>query len=472
MRSDKLIAAGFYLVTGFFPAKGQKANVIFIMMDDLGYGETGCYGQKVIKTPNIDKLASQGMRFTNFYAGAPVSGPSRCSLLTGKHMGHASIRGNCGYNADKTIRRMGFSRDKDVCIAQMLKDNDYKTALVGKFHCEVPGYPETYSNKWGFDYTLENRWAEKGNIPAEAAPFCITPGLNENYYDSLFLNGVKVEIPGNRNKAKKYFTDRLYLDHALHFIHENKKNPFFLYLAFKVPHSPVNMNEPWLYSGEVKDTLENMYATRIAITDQCIGRLMKVLDSLHLTDNTIILFSSDNGNHNEGGHNYKYFESNAPFKGYKRDLYDGGMHVPFIVKWPGKVQPGTTSNYIGAFWDVMPTLAEMTTSKCPGNTDGISIVPELTGKKQKEHEYLYWEFFEGNIFRIAARKGEWKAVVPKANAPIEIYNIVSDPSENNDISAQHPEWVKEFERIFKEAHTDHPFYPYGGVPDVKWEWKY
>ena len=450
----------------------KKPNVIFIMMDDLGYGETGCYGQKVIKTPNIDNLASQGMRFTDFYCGAPVSGPSRCILLTGKHSGHASVRGNCGYNPDKTIRRMGLNKDSDVCIAQMLKANGYKTGLVGKFHCEVPGYPETYSDKWGFDYTLENRWAEKGNLSAEAASFRITPGLNENYYDSLFLNGKKIEIPENRNKANKYFTDRLYLHHAMHFISESKNDPFFLYLAFKVPHSPVVMNEPLKYSHEVKDSLENMYATRIAITDSCIGRLMDYLDSLGLTENTIVIFSSDNGNHNEGGHSYTYFNSDAPFRGYKRDVYEGGIRIPFIVKWPGNVTPGSVSNHTGAFWDVMPTLAEMTGSNCPEYTDGISIVPVLTGKDQKKHDYLYWEFFEGNAFKLAARKGEWKAVIPRAGAPMEIYNIVNDPHEDANVSDRHPDLIIEFERIMKEAHSDNPYYPYGGVPDVKWEWVY
>jgi len=475
MLNSKIIftAGAASLMTGCTLQKNEKPNVIIILMDDLGYGETGCYGQKTIKTPNIDALAAKGMRFTEFYAGAPVSGPSRCCLLTGRHTGHSSVRGNCGYNADKTIRRMGLSKENgDVCIAQMLKSNGYKTGLVGKFHCEIPGYPETYSDKWGFDYTLENRWAEKGKLPAEAALFRLTPGLNENYYDSLFFNGQKIEIPQNRNKANKYFTDRLYLDYGKRFIRENRTDPFFLYLAFKVPHSPIIMNEPLQYSEQVKDSLENMYATRIAITDSCIGNLLKFLDSLNLADNTIIIFSSDNGNHNEGGHNYQYFESNAPYKGYKRDVYDGGMHVPFMVVWPGTVKPGSVSRFIGASWDIMPTIAEMTGSVCPSNTDGISIVNELSGKQQKIHEYLYWEFFEGNAFKLAARKGEWKAVIPKANAPMELYNIVSDPHENTDVSSEHAELVKEFERIMKEAHSDNPYYPYGGMPDVKWEWNY
>ena len=429
------------------PTAGEKPNIIFIMADDLGYGDLGCYGQKEIKTPRIDRLASEGMRFTDFYAGSTVCAPSRCVLMTGYHTGHALVRGNA---------RLPL-RPEDITVAEVLKKKSYTTGIIGKWGLGEPG-STGIPNRQGFDYWF-------GYLNQRHA---------HNYYpEFLFRNEEKIKLEGNVVKAtgpegsgvatrKVTYSHDLMAKEALAFIDRNKDRRFFLYLPFTIPHANnearnKGMEVPSLgiYASKNWPEPQRAHAAMISLLDRDVGRLLDRLEKHGIAENTVFMFTSDNGPHSEGGGKSGFFKSSGKLRGQKRDLYDGGIRVPLIVRWPGKVKAGSTSGYIGCFQDFLLTAAELAEGEAPAGTDGISFVPALLGKEQKRHPYLYWEFYERG-YSQAVRMGKYKGVRRKADQPVELYDITTDIGERNDLAAANPAVVKKVLAAFKEAHTPSP----------------
>ena len=422
----------------------RKPNIIFILADDLGYGDVGCYGQQVVKTPHLDQLAGRGMRFRHFYAGSTVCAPSRCVLMTGKHTGHAIIRGNSKIPPDMT----------DPTVAQLLKALGYVTGIIGKWGLGEPGSVGV-PNKQGFDYFY-------GYLNHHHA--------HNSYPDHLWRDQEKVAIPGNVVKdnvasQKATHSHDLFTKEALEFIDKNQKQPFFLYLAYTIPHAnnergkaegngmEVVSDEP--YSKMPWPQAQKNHAAMITAMDRDIGVLMKKLADLKLDENTIVLFSSDNGPHKEGGADPAFFRSSGGLRGFKRSLHEGGIRVPFIVAWPGKIKGGAVNDHIGAFWDFLPTAVEIGGGKAPAGLDGVSFLPTLLGKEQKKHDFLYWEFFEGG-FQQGVRMGKWKAVRPKLGGPLELYDLEIDVAEAANIAGRQPQVVMRIEEYLQSARTESP----------------
>jgi arylsulfatase A-like enzyme len=427
--------------------KTKKPNIVFILADDLGYGDLGCYGQKVIQTPNLDKLARRGMRFTQFYAGSTVCAPSRCALMTGLHTGHCLVRGNA---------RVPLG-PQDTTVAEILKAAGYITGLIGKWGLGEEGTTGV-PNRKGFDYFF-------GYLNQHHA--------HNSYPDYLYRNEEKIVIEGNVVKdnvasKKAQFAQDLFTREALGFLEKNKDQPFFLYLAITIPHAnnergklegngmEVPSDAP--YSDRKWPQAQKNHAAMITYMDRDIGMILDRLKELGLEENTIVLFSSDNGPHREGGGDPFFFHSSGGLRGFKRSLHEGGVRVPFMVAWPGKIKEGTTSDHLGAFWDFLPTAAELGGGKAPSGLDGISFLPTLLGKEQKQHEYLYWEFFESG-FQQAVRTGPWKAVRKKLGEPLELYHLEKDRGEENNIAGQHAEVIARIERYLQTARTESPHWP-------------
>lgn len=425
----------------------KRPNIIFILADDLGYGDLGCYGQKRIKTPEIDRMAREGMRFTNFYAGSTVCAPSRCVLMTGYHTGHSLIRGN----AREPLR------PEDVTLAEVLKSAGYRTGLTGKWGLGEEGTTGVPTRQ-GFDYFF-------GYLNQHHA---------HNYYPAyLFRNEQRVplanEVPGegdygtNVATKKVEYSHDLVADEALKFVEENRDRPFFLYVAFTLPHAnneagKAGMEVPDL--GEYANTdwpePQKGHAAMISRMDKDVGRLLAKLKELNLDENTLVLFASDNGPHREGGNNPDFNNSRGPFSGIKRSLTEGGIRVPLIARWPGKIKADSESDFVGCFQDMMPTFAQLAgaTAAVPANIDGISFVPTLFGQpdQQKQHDYLYWAFYEGGAGQ-AVRFGNWKAVQQPYHSPIRLYDLSSDIGETNDLAAERPELVKQAAALMQQAYT-------------------
>ena len=423
-------------------ASPRKPNIIFILADDLGYGDLGCYGQQKVQTPHIDRLAKEGVRFTDFYAGSSVCAPSRCCLMTGMHTGHARIRGN-----NPPIPLTPLQRE-DVTVAKVLKQAGYSTGIIGKWGLGETGNSGA-PNKQGFDYFFGY----------------LKHGQAHNYYPlRLWRNEEAVKIP-----AGTYSHD-LFTQEALDFVRREKDKPFFLYLAYTIPHANNEvkgngMQVPSDYpcSDKPWSETERDFAAMITRMDRDIGRLIALLQDLGLDDNTIVFFAGDNGPHHEGGHDAEMFNSNGPLRGGKSDPYDGGIRIPMIARWPGNIRAGRESDFVGAFWDVLPTAAEIAGTKPPATVDGISLLPLLLGRRQKEHDYLYWEFYpyweSRDILSQAARVGNWKAVRQSQEKPIELYDLKTDIAEQYDVAAQHPDVVKRIEGVLKTAHGHSDYWP-------------
>ncbi|PKI16670.1 arylsulfatase [Colwellia sp. 12G3] len=441
----------------------NKPNIIYIMADDMGYGDLGVYGQDKIKTPNIDKLAGDGMRFTQHYAGATVCGPSRASLLTGLHGGHSPIRGNPGWTNSGGVVDL---KPTDITIAQMLKTNGYKTAVIGKWGLAESKETETKEageGDWlsamplqqGFDYFF----GLKGHLAA-----------HYYYWHRLFENNTPFELKDNDHMNNKgIYTHDLFTEKAIDYVKEqSSEQPFFLYLAYTIPHLaltvPNDSKEQYLDLGWPKRMMNTQghyrndpegnttYAGMVSRMDNDIGKLMEALKQQGLDENTLVIFTSDNGHEYDKG----FFNSNGPLKGSKRDLYEGGIRIPFIAKWPGKIKANTSSDHISAFWDMMPTFCDLAGAKnCPV-TDGISISNTLLGQnEQQQHEYLYWEFNESRGPLQALRNDNWK-LVKRYNKPIELYDLSKDIGELNNLAADYPEVVKVLLAKVDSARTYHP----------------
>lgn len=465
------IAAGVSLchVNAEIPGTPKKTtptpNVVFIIADDLGYGDLGCYGQNKFPTPNIDKLAQEGLRFTQCYSGTTVSAPSRSCLISGLHSGHTPIRGN------KEVEPEGqMSLPANMySLFSLFKNAGYATGAFGKWGLGAPGTVGDPNNQGIDDFFGYN---------------CQL--LAHNYYaDHLWENDKRIELPGNYNGGFGVYTQDLIQEKALKFLDNNKDKSFFLFLPYVLPHAELIVPEdsiiqkfrgmypekpfkgvdagPMFRKGGYCSQKEPhaTFAAMIYRLDVYVGQVVGKLKELGLYDNTIIVFTSDNGPHREGGADPDFFNSNGGFRGYKRDLYEGGIRVPFIAVCPGMIRPGET-DFMCSFWDMMPTFAKMTDEKVK-TTDGVSLMPLLTGKgKQKAHDYLYFEFQELGG-RQAVRKGDWKLVRLNASkgddAKLELYNLAVDPAEKNNVAVENQGVVEELLAIMTKAHVYDPNWP-------------
>lgn len=443
--------------------KLTKPNVIFILADDLGIGDIGVYGQQKIRTPHIDLLANEGMKFNRFYSGTSVCAPSRSSLMTGQHTGHTPIRGN---KATRPEGQWPLPADA-VTVAEVLKGAGYATGCFGKWGL---GYIETSGNpvKQGFD---------------EFYGYNCQSLAHDYFPDHLWHNSTRVELP-NAPQDQQVYSAQLIHDKAKAFIENNRSKPFFLFLSYTLPHAalqlpendslfsfykkllneqPVAVPGSWTGKGYQPQAYPHAaYAAMVSRFDLYVGEVKQQLEQLGISKNTLIIFASDNGVHKEGGNDPVFFNSNGGFRGIKRDLYEGGIRTPFIAYWPGKIRPGSQSQYMGAFWDVLPTLAQLAGTKAPAGSDGISFVPELLGGKQKQHHHLYWEFHEQGG-KQAVRIGRWKAVRLKAmegNTAIELYDLDTDPAEKNDVDAAHPGIISEMASIMQKEHVENTDFPF------------
>jgi len=430
--------------------EAKRPNIIFILADDLGYGDLGCYGQQTIRTPNIDRMASEGVRFTQCYAGSTVCAPSRCCLMTGLHTGHAFVRGN---------KRVPLPPE-EVTVAELLKEAGYTTGIIGKWGLGNEGTTGV-PNAQGFDYLFGY----------------LDQGRAHNYYpEFIWRNEEKYPLEGNVESKehhgvsveRKVYSHDLFAEDALAFVERHHDEPFFLYLAYTVPHAN---NERGRYDGngmEVPDygayadkdwpEPQKGHAAMISRLDRDVGRLLKQLKDLGLDDDTIVFFSSDNGPHKEGGADPAFFHSSGPLRGYKRDLYEGGIRMPMIARWPGRIKPGAVSDQVWAFWDFPPTALELAGGPVPEGIDGISMVPALLGRKQPDHEFLYWEFHERS-FKQAVRMGHWKAVSLGPDKPLELYDLSGDIGEKTNVAKDHPDIVAKIEVYLKGARTASKHWP-------------
>ena len=462
---QRIFLASFILFAATFcSADEDRPNIVYILLDDAGYGDLSCYGQEKFQTPNIDQLAIEGMKFTRHYSGSTVCAPTRCCLMTGKHTGHAYVRGN---REVKPEGQAPMPYDI-VTIPRLLQRQGYVTGAFGKWGLGSPGSDSDPANHFNAFYGY--------NCQREAHTY---------YPTHLWKNKEKISLDG-----ETYAHTQIH-EQAMQFIRNYKDRPFFLFLPVTIPHAamhvPDEYSEPFrkkwpefddkvgkYANTEVKNPIA-AFAGMMTLMDQQVGELMALLKELEVDDNTLVMLSSDNGPHQEGGHDPKFFNSNGPFKGHKRDLYDGGIRCPLIARWPGKIAPGTKSRMLSAHWDMMPTLLEVAgaADSVPKDTDGISMLPTLLGdpENQKRHEFLYWEFFERGGKR-AVRFGNWKAVqldVHKKgdDAHIELYNMQTDIGETKDVAEDNPELIEAAQKVFKAAHTPSKHWKFGTNPKKK-----
>lgn len=423
-----------------------RPNIIFILADDLAYADLGCYGQKQIRTPHIDRLAAEGMRFTQFYAGSTVCAPSRSCLMTGQHTGHTRIRGNGGRKGERVALH-----PQDVTVAEVLKEAGYRTGIFGKWGLGEDGSPGV-PNRQGFD---------------EWYGFLNQTDAHNYYPPFLHRNEKKITLPGNADGRREQYVHDLFTQEALAFIERSRGGPFFLYLAYTIPHANNELTRETGNGMEVPSDApytdkqwaqpDKNFAAMVTRMDGDVGKIMAKLKELALDEKTIVFFTSDNGPHKEGGRQVDFFDSNGPLRGIKRDLYEGGIRVPMIVRGPGRVLTGV-SDHVGASWDFLPTAAELAGAAPPEGIDGLSMLNALRGRPQKSHEYLYWEFHEAKAAQ-AVRFGDWKAVRPKGK-PIELYDLAKDLGEERDVASQHPEVVARAENILSRARTESEPWPW------------
>src|SRR5574340_396236 len=416
-------------------AAAERPNIILILADDLGVGDLGCYGQKILRTPNIDRLASEGTRFNSAYAGAMVCAPSRCTLMTGYHLGHATVRDNWEIYPEGQYPLA----ERDVTVASVLKRAGYATGICGKWGL---GGPDTRStpNKAGFDFFYGY------NCQRHAHRF---------FTDYLWRNTERIPIP--QSAKKRVYAQDLIAEESLGFIRQNRARPFFLFCAWTLPHGPYNTGNV-VSVDKYRDTGwtdgQKVYATMVDRLDADVGRVTALVKELGLDRNTLILFASDNGP-GGGAANNERFGSQAGLRETKGTLREGGIRVPLIARCPGKVGAGATSDFATAFWDFLPTAADLGGATAPRGIDGISIAPTLLGRPQKPREYLYWERHSArNNLTRAVRMGNWKAYQETASGPVELYDLKSDPAEAKDVAAAHPDVAGRAAGIMKEARVD------------------
>ena len=436
-------------------AQDSRPNVIYIMADDAGIGDFGCYGGKIIQTPHVDRLAREGLRFTQHYSGSTVCAPSRSVLMTGQHTGHTRVRGN----------GRGWLLHEDVTVAEIMRDAGYVTGAVGKWGL---GSQDDAGAPWeqGFDFFFG---------------YLSQTNAHHYYPEYLWRNDAKETYPGNPAKRSHYSHD-LFTKEALSFIRRYHRDRFFLYLPYTVPHVdldvPDDSKSPYLGKLEPETPYGKAdgqhyryekhphatFAGMISRLDGDVGRIMQLLKELQIDDETLVFFTSDNGATSAGGADPEFFDSNGPYRGIKRDLYEGGIITPMIARWPGKIAAGTKTEHLSGFQDLLPTMAELVGGKTPEGIDGISMLPTLLGdtKGQSTHPFLYWEFGEEGGKR-ALREGKWKVVQRAMNKkkplPIELYNLEIDPGETTDLAAKSPEILHRLAKLLDQARTPSEQFP-------------
>jgi uncharacterized sulfatase len=424
----------------------DRPNLIYIMVDDLGYGDLSCFGQKGFETPNIDQLAKEGMKFTDYHSGNTVCRPSRLTLWTGIDPRHAPIIGNAPY----------AMQDSDVTVGELLQDVGYVTGGVGKW--AMFNGKEGHPNDHGYDFWMG--YLDQGNA--------------HNFYPPyLWRNREKVPLEGNlagpthepyrgriANGRQTYSHDVM-TEEALGFIRRNAKNPFLFHVHWTIPHANNEGGRAWQDGMEVpsygefedKDwpNPEKGFAAMITHMDRDVGRIMALLKELKIDNNTLVIFTSDNGPHHEGNHDHTFFDSNGPLKGYKRDLYEGGIRVPMIARWPGNIEAGTSSAYTSAFWDWLPTACELAGAKVPDHVDGMSLVPAFIGETEKRNEPLFWLYEERRGRKAAVRSGKWKAIQNAEDTEWELYDLSNDIGEENDLASKNPELLAGMVKLLEEG---------------------
>ena len=421
----------------------RRPNIILIVADDLGRGDLGAYGQRFIRTPNLDRMAREGMRFTDAYAPSPVCAPSRASFMTGLHQGHARIRGNMGRNNERVPLR-----PEDVTVAEVLKGAGYRTGLVGKWGLGEPGTTGV-PGRQGFDYFY-------GYLNQAHA--------HDYYTDYLWQNDERVTLRGGT------YTHDLLTREALAFVRQGGAAPFFLYLAYTLPHAnneltrktgngmEVPSDAP--YSRERWSPPQRNYAAMVTRLDADVGELVRLLKEMDIDRETVVIFTSDNGpqGKDEGGYDQTLFDSNGPLRGLKRELYEGGIRVPLLVRWPGRVRAGVTSAFPLTLCDLLPTAASLAGARVPAATDGVSLHNLLLGGRAPRRGPLYWEFHEGG-FAQAVRMGNWKAVRKGMNGTVELYDLKTDVGETRDVSARHPALVRRAAEVMRREHVESEDWP-------------
>ena len=472
MRLHFLATLIFLLVPSFANAE-QPLNIVLIVADDLGYGELGCYGQKWIRTPHIDSIARDGMRFTNHYSGQAVCAPARCSLVTGMHQGHAEVRGNGNpkHRGKPKPKEMYFPgqipiSDSAVTMFEVLKTKGYATAAIGK---------------WGLGDLSTSGSPEKQGVDLFYGFNCQVHAHN-HYPQFLWRNDKKELLEGNdRTQSGKTFSQDRFIDVALEFVDDNHDKPFLLYLPFAIPHLSIQVpdestkeyldsipEEEYKHKGYLPHPNPRAgYAAMITHMDRGIGQVLDRLKKHGIDDNTIVIFTSDNGPtfRRLGGSDSDFFKSSGPLRGRKGSLLEGGIRVPMVAKFPGKVEPGSVSDHRSAFWDYLPTLCDVAGIESPDGIDGISFYPTLVGEgEQKQHEFLYWEFSSYGG-QQAVRLGErWKGYREKLrknlDAPIQLYDLTNDIGESTDVAKDYPEVVEKIRTVMKEQHVPSETFPF------------
>ncbi len=461
--SFAFLTAASFLLSSVSPA-ADKPNIVFILADDLGYGDLGCFGQKLIQTPRLDQMAAEGMKLTDFYAGSTVCAPSRCVLMTGQDTGHCWVRGN-GAKEAQTLR------DKDITVAEKMKEAGYATALIGKWGIGEEG-TSGHPNRQGFDYFF-------GYLNQRHA---------HNYYPTFLFRGEeKVKLRNitdpkwladkkNQGTGAGYATPEgridyshdMFADEALQWLDKNGagNKPFFLYFSLTIPHAN---NEGTRGTGNGQDVPDHgIYADKnwpdpdkgqaamISRMDKDVGRLLDKLKSLGIDDNTLVIFTSDNGHHKEGGNNPELFDANGPLRGMKRDLTEGGIRVPTIARWPGTIAAGSSSDHVASFADFMATACEIAGVETPKETQSHSFLNAMQGKPSETDSVHYWEFYERGS-KQAVRFGKWKAIrKPMFTGEVELYDLKKDIGEENDIAAANPKLVAQAKTLMAERHVDNP----------------
>jgi arylsulfatase A-like enzyme len=414
-------------------ADAERPNVVLVLADDLGIGDLGCYGQKLIKTPRIDRLAAEGLRFTSAYSGASVCAPSRCALLTGRHTGHATVRGNW----EVFPEGQAPLKQDEVTVAMMLKQAGYTTGICGKWGLGGPGSGSTPNDK-GFDLFF-------GYNCQRHAHRYVT-----NY---LYRNGERIEI--RQTPDHRIYSQNLIAEESLKFIRQNRDRPFFLFCAWTVPHGIWRTDQvPSVeaYAGTPWSDAQKVYATMVEQLDAGVGRILETLQELEIDRKTLVIFASDNGG--PGSEIADRFGSLAGLRGAKGQLWEGGIRVPLLARWPGRIPVGRTCDFPTAFWDFLPTAAELAGAPLPANLDGVSLVPVLHGQEQPSRPPLYWEQGSGDRLAQAVRVGPWKGYRPAARRPVQLYDLRSDPAETKDVAAEHPQTVGQIEAIMAASRTE------------------
>lgn len=453
-------------------AQTPKPNIIVILADDLGYGELGSYGQKLIQTPALDRMAAQGMRFTQFYAGGTVCAPSRSVLMTGQHLGHTRVRGNSG--ASNQAAQSLTARD--TTVARMLQQAGYATGLIGKWGLGLL-HEEGEPRKQGFDYSFG---------------FLNQTHAHNHYPDHLWRNGERVALPNDLTPVgtvegvgyatkRVAYADDLFAEDARAFVERNRARPFFLYLSFLAPHANNERARALGDGNEVpdagayadrpwKDSAKH-HAAMVTRLDRRVGELLDQLAQLGLDERTLVVFTSDNGAHQEGGADYDpaFFNVSGPLNGLKRSLTDGGIRVPFLARWPGKIKAGAVSGHVGYFGDLMATFAELAGATPPAAHDGISLVPTLLGRgTQRNHEHLYWEYYESGVSQAVLLDGRWKAIRLRTTAaPIALFDLATDLGEKTDVAEKHPALVARAAEVMRTAHVDNEHWKIAPAPPGK-----